>query len=145
MLFLSVAFHLLFGELFLISLNITKYSPHILKNIFLNHFFSDIVCRTHFGIFTIGRAEEIGLFPLVIVCYAVIQLFSTIGTVEKSRKHTDNSAFGRSAAVLSEFLHKLKGFTVDNGRVRIREDLPFLWVFGIFHIPERRIGGKRFA
>ena len=40
--------------------------------------------------------------------------------------------------MLSEFLHKLKGFTVDNGRVRVREDLPFLLrSFNLLFILER--------
>jgi len=87
------------------------------------------VGRTYLRVFTVSRTEEVGLLPLVIVGYAVIQLFSAVGAIEQSRKHTDDPAFGRSAAVSAQFLHQFKGFPVNDCRVGILKYFPFVFRF----------------
>ena len=81
---------------------------------------------TFIGVFAERGTEEIRLLPFVVVCYAVIQFFFAICTVEKSRKPTDDTAFGRSAAMLPKFPHQLKHLSVYNCRMSVREDFPFL-------------------
>lgn len=92
----------------------------------------------YFEIFTVRGTKEICLFSFVIVCHAVVQFLSAVRTVEQSRKRTDNSAFGRSVAVLPEFLYQLKYRSLDNGRAGIREDFPFfLRSFNLCFVLER--------
>ena len=79
-----------------------------------------------FGVFAIAGTEEIGLFPLVIVGAAVIQFFAAVGTIEQPGKDTHDTAFGRSAAVLTKLLDQRKGFPVDDRRMGVREYLPIL-------------------
>jgi len=92
----------------------------------LHHFLADIVGGTDLGILAVGGAEEIRLLSLIVVGDTVIQLLSAIGAVQQSRKGTDNAAFRGPAAVLAKLLHQGEGFPVDDGRMGILEDLPFL-------------------
>ena len=82
--------------------------------------------RADFGVLAIGGAEEIRLLSLVVVGDTVIQLLSTIGAVQQTRKGTDDAAFRGPAAVLAKLLHQGEGFPVDDGGMRVLEDLPFL-------------------
>ena len=91
--------------------------------------FSDSWQQTYLRVFTVSRTEEVGPIPLVIVGYAVIQLFSAVGAIEQSRKHTDDPAFSRSAAVSAQFLHQRKYLPVNDGGVSIQEYLPFVFRF----------------
>ena len=92
----------------------------------LHHFLTDIVGRTNLGVLAIGGTEEVRLLPFVVVGDTVIQLLSAISAVQQSRKGTDNAAFRGPAAVLAKLLHQGEGFPVDDGRMGILEDLPFL-------------------
>ena len=67
----------------------------------LHHLFTDIVSGTDLGVLAVRGAEEIRLFPLVVVGDAVIQLFSAISAVQQARKRTDKSTFCRSTAMLA--------------------------------------------
>ena len=81
---------------------------------------------TDLGVLTVGGAEEIRLLPLVVVGNAVIQHFSAIGAVQQTRKGADDAAFRGPAAVLAKLLHQGKHLTVNDGGMRVLEDLPFL-------------------
>ena len=82
--------------------------------------------RADLGVLAVGGAEEIRLLSLVVVGDTVIQLLSTIGAVQQTRKGTDDAAFRGPAAVLAKLLHQGEGFPVDDGGMRVLEDLPFL-------------------
>jgi hypothetical protein len=59
------------------------------------------VSGTDLGVLAVRGAEEIRLFPLVVVGDAVIQLFSAISAVQQARKRTDKSTFCRSTAMFA--------------------------------------------
>ena len=92
----------------------------------LHHFLTDIVSRADLRVLAIGGAEEICLLPLVVVGDTVIQLLTAVGAVQQSRKGADNAAFRGPTAVFAKLLHQGEGFPVDDGRMGILEDLPFI-------------------
>ena len=78
------------------------------------------------GIAAVGGTEEKRLLPLVVVGGTVSQLAPTVSAIEKPREHTHSARPCGPAAVLAEVLNKSKSLPVNDGRVGVREDFPFL-------------------
>ena len=65
------------------------------------------------------------MLTLAVHC-VVIQFFTTVGTVEQARKHTHDAGTIWPAAVLPEVLDEGESLPVNDGRVGVQEDFPFL-------------------
>jgi hypothetical protein len=84
------------------------------------------VCGAYIRIFTVAGAEEVGVFPFIVVAATIIQLFSTVSAIQHPGKHTDDTAFCGPVAMLAKVLNEFKCLPVNDGRVGIRKDFPFL-------------------
>lgn len=82
--------------------------------------------RAYIRVFAVRRTEEISLFPLVIIHCAVIEFLPAVGAIEQTRKHADNPAPCRSAAVFPKLLHEHEGFFVNDCGMGVFKYLPFL-------------------
>jgi hypothetical protein len=88
-------------------------------------------------ILSVVGAEEICLLSAVIICYAVIQLFTAVPTVKQTRKHTDCACAVWPAFICPKRLYKFPRFPVNNGFVSILKDFSFfLWSLNFCFILE---------
>ena len=79
-----------------------------------------------------GRADEVILSGFKALAGTVVQFLTTIGTADKTGEHTGLTCSGRSAFVLTKFLHTGKGIFVNNRFMGVLENLPFFT--GVFEL-----------
>jgi len=121
--------------------NAGDHQLHMPQGTFLQNYSTDEMGCTGFRSSSASSgANEVILPCFEILTGAVVQLFATIGTADRSGEHIAFSCSGRTAFILPKFLHTVEGFFVHNRIMGILENLPlglgiFDFLFALVGLP----------